>query len=140
MRKEHALKHWRGLDARQDPLPHMVPIPYKTEGSRYGCCGIRIDGGAAFIDAVLSNLQSLIDGENNVTRLELARHAVKKQPGYKSGENAAPEAEVCYIRLHVRGSQGCRASFVFDRHLHKATERYADTIGAVGESLGVIAD
>lgn len=32
------------LGTRPRPLEHMRPIPYKAEGSRYGACGIRIDG------------------------------------------------------------------------------------------------
>ncbi len=130
MRKSDSLKHWRGLEPGQDPLKYMAPIPYKTTGSRYGCDGIRIDGSPAFIDAVLSRLQSLLDGENNVTRLELARHAVKVQPGYKSGQNADAGAEVCYVRLHMRSTQGSAVSSFFDRKLHRATERYAETIDA----------
>lgn len=108
MKKEDALNHWRELEPGQNPLPAMEPIPYKTRGSRYGCAGIRIDGPPAFVDAVLSNLQSLLDGENCVTRLELARREVAppdRARGYKAGENAMPGAEVCYIRLHERGSE-----------------------------------
>ncbi len=129
MTKKQALQHWRDL-APTDPLGSMVPIPYKTTGSRYGCCGIRIDGTPAFIDAVLSQLQSLTAGENNVTRLELARNTVKRQEGYKAGQNAGTGAECCYIRLHMRSADGARMSAFFDRHLHGATEQFADSIGA----------
>lgn len=130
MKKAEALTHWRGMEPSKNPLALMQPIPYKTEGSKYGCSGIRIDGSPEFIDAVLSNLKSLIDGENNVTRLELARHKVEPRPGYSAGVNADSNAEVCYIRLHMRSAQGSAVSAFFDRNLHAASERYADTIGA----------
>ena len=130
MTKAESLDHWRALSPGQNPLSHMAPIPYNTAGGRYGCDGIRIDGSPAFIDAVLSRLQSLLDGENCVTRLELARHAVKVQPGYKSGQNAGKGAEVCYVRLHMRSTQGSAVSSFFDRGLHGATERYAETVQA----------
>ena len=107
--KAEALQNWRDLAPGQDPLEHMRPIPYKSTGSRYGACGIRIDGDPAFIDAVLSNLKPLLDGENQVTRLELARAEVK--PTEINGQRrtfdlALGGAQVCYIRLHMRGSQG----------------------------------
>ncbi len=130
MTKAQTLQAWRSLEPRQNPLALMVPIPAKTTGSRYGCCGVRIDGTPQFIDAVLSNLQGLIDGENNVTRLELARNKVTCKPGYKAGQNASEGAESCYIRLHMRTRQGSHVSAFFDRDLHGASERYAETIGA----------
>jgi len=132
MAKADALKHWQQLQPDADPLAVMRPIPTKTAGSRYGCDGIRIDGSPEFIDAVLSRLQPIIAGENNVTRLELARNPVKRQPGYKSGENADAGAECCYIRLHMRTRGGAAASAFFDRDLHQATEQYAGAIGANG--------
>lgn len=107
--KAEALQDWQDLTPGQDPLEHMRPIPYKAEGSRYGACGIRIDGDPAFIDAVLSNLKPLIHGENQVTRLELARSEVK--PTEINGQRrtfdlATGGAQVCYIRLHMRGHEG----------------------------------
>lgn len=128
MKKEETLKRWKSLEAGQNPLPSMRPIPYKTAGSRYGCCGIRIDGSSEFIDAVLSNLKPLLDGENCVTRLELARSAVKPQNGFKAGQNAGSGAEVCYIRLHERGREGAIVSG-FDSRLRKSTERFANALG-----------
>ena len=130
MKKQEAIEHWKAMESGRNPLAVMSPIPPKTKGSRYGCDGIRIDGSPAFIDAVLSNLQSLLDGENNFTRLELSRNAVKVSPGYKSGKNASMGAECCYIRLHERTSEGAHVSAVFDRDLHEVSERYAETIGA----------
>ena len=128
MKKDEALKHWSGLTPH-DPLPHMKAIPYKAKGSRYGACGIRIDGTPEFINAVLSNLKPLIDGENNVTRLELSRQVVDGSGLGKLLPNAEDKAEVCYVRLHVRGGQGAAASAFFDKHLHKATERFAAAQG-----------
>lgn len=125
MVKAEAMKRWQDLEGKRNPLAHMTPIKPKTRGSRYGCCGIRIDGSPEFIDDVLSNLKALIDGENQVTRLELSRQPVTCKEGYKSGQNAEAHAEVCYIRLHVRGIEGAAASAVFDRHLAGATERFA---------------
>ena len=130
MTKATTLQQWRAMEPGGNPLAAMRPIPYKTGGSKYGCDGIRIDGSPAFIDAVLSCLQGLIDGENNVTRLELARHAVEPKPGYKAGQNADKGAQVCYIRLHLRSTEGAHVSAFFDRNLHGASERYAETIGA----------
>lgn len=123
--KAAALAAWRTLPANQPILPHMQAIPYKATGSRYGACGIRIDGNPAFINAVLSRLQDLIDGENHVTRLELARHVVDGSGLDKSFTNAERNAEVVYIRLHERGREGMIASSIFDRHLAGATDRFA---------------
>lgn len=106
MKKSDTLARWRSLPENTDPLPLMDVIPYKTEGSRYGCCGIRIDGNPEFVDAVLSNLKTLLAGEGIETRLELSRSKVKPQPGRKCGMNACEDAEVCYVRLHERGGEG----------------------------------
>ena len=108
MKKQDALNHWKGLEDNLPVLPVMRPISYKTTGSTYGACGIRIDGSPEFIDAVLSRLKDLIAGESTYTRLELARNEVK--PTTINGEvkhfdNAAIGAECCYIRLHKRGRE-----------------------------------
>lgn len=117
MKKKDALIQWRGLGDNLPIIPHMQPIPYKATGSRYGACGIRIDGSPDFIDAVLSRLKDLLAGENSVTRLELARSEVNKDGGIKKFENAATSkgkpAEVCYIRLHMRGHEGSIAAAIF---------------------------
>lgn len=102
--KAGELARWRRLPETVNPLEHMTPIPYQTRGSRYGACGIRIDGAPEFIDAVLGRLKGLLAGESTTTRLELSRHAVDTA----AYENAAPDAEVCYIRLHARGSRRSR--------------------------------
>lgn len=99
--KRRALEHWQELPEMADPLPVMRPVPYDARGSRYGTCGIRIDGSPAFIDAVLSRLKPLLAGESASTRLQLSRNRVKN--GFKTLPNAREDAECCYIRLHVRG-------------------------------------
>lgn len=134
MQKADALTHWKALPAGLPILPHMTPIPYKASGSTYGACGIRIDGSPAFIDAVLSRLQDLTDGENTVTRLALARSPVEpREVGGKvrAYENAADKAECCYIRLHVRGNEGSHAA-AYEPAKRAASDRYAAALGITG--------
>lgn len=126
MKKSDTLNLWRDLPDRLDPLPKMEVIPYKAEGSRYGACGVRIDGTPEFIDAVLSNLKTLLDGENHLTRLELARSKVDGSKLGKAFHHAGVNSEVCYIRLHQRGGEGARASMIFDKDLHAPTGRFLD--------------
>lgn len=128
-KKSQSLAAWKSLPEGQNPLQHMTPIPYKATGSRYGACGIRIDGNPEFINAVLSRLKPLLDGENNVTRLELARQQVDGSGIGKELHNKDNGAEVVYIRLHQRGREGAIASAVFDKHLHGATARFAEAKG-----------
>lgn len=122
--KAQSLAHWQQLEPGANPLEKMAPIPYKTRGSRYGACGIRIDGTPEFIDAVLSNLKALLDGENIRTRLELSRAKVKReQSGPIDGQkfvNAEEGAECCYIRLHERGRQGMMAHALAARGVARA--------------------
>lgn len=124
MTKKEALQAWRDLKPNQPILPHMTPLAYKSKGSTYGACGIRIDGNPAFVDAVLSRLQDIIDGENHLTRLGLSRNLVDGSKLGKSFDNQEKDAEVCYIRLHTRGNEGAMASAIFDKHLDGATLRY----------------
>ncbi len=124
MKKSETLHQWQNMPDRQPMLKHMNPIPYKARGSTYGACGIRIDGTPEFVEAVLSNLKELIAGENHVTRLALARNVVDGSGIGKELPNAENKAEVCYIRLHVRGNEGAMASMIFDRHLDNATRQY----------------
>ena len=105
MKKEDCLKHWANLTANAPILPHFQAIPYKASGSTYGTCGIRIDGSPAFVDAVLSRLKDLIAGENDMTRLQLARNVVDGSGIGKKLDNAVKNAECCYIRLHTRGGE-----------------------------------
>lgn len=123
MKKAETLQAWRALPAGLPILPHMDPIPYKATGSRYGACGIRIDGSPAFVDAVLSRLHDLLDGENHFTRLELARRPVDGSGIGKDLPNAGKGAECCYIRLHVRGGEAQAMSALFDRSKDGATIR-----------------
>lgn len=124
MRKSETLAQWKELPENVNPLRFMVPVAYKATGSRYGACGIRIDGNPAFVSAVLGKLKDLIDGENHLTRLELARNKVDGSGIGKDLPNADREAECCYIRLHERGREGQYASSFFDKHLAPATERF----------------
>ncbi len=126
--KDKTLAHWKTLK-KTDPLPHMEPIKYKARGSRYGACGIRIDGTPEFIDAVLSQLQSLIPGENSVTRLELSRSQVDGATLGKTFENQANAAEVCYIRLHVRGGESQTMLSRYDAGMKAASLQYAEALG-----------
>lgn len=126
MKKQETMQHWQNMADNQPILKHFRPIPYKATGSTYGACGIRIDGTPQFVDAVLSHLKELIDGENHVTRLQLSRNVVDGSGIGKELPNAERGAEVCYIRLHVRGNQGAMASSFFDKHLDGATERFAN--------------
>lgn len=125
MKKADTINHWKQIPESAPILRHMNPIPYKAEGSKYGACGIRIDGTPSFIDAVLSHLKELLDGENHVTRLELARTRVDGSKLGKAFHNASTDSEVCYIRLHMRGGEGVIASSVFSRDLDAATDRFA---------------
>ena len=114
MKKEETLNQWRELDADQPIMMHMDSIPYKSEGSSYGACGVRIDGSPAFIDAVLSHLKEMISGENGSTRLELARNTVDGRKLGKRFDKALPDAQVCYIRLHERGGEAQQMNAFID--------------------------
>lgn len=114
--KDEVMSQWRRLPSDVNPLPLMRPIPYKAEGSKYGTCGIRIDGTPEFVEAVLGKLKDLLPGENGKTRLELARRKVSPveiRGERKSFENASIDAEVCYIRLHERGDEMQMLNAVF---------------------------
>lgn len=115
--KADAIDGWRKLPADMPMLEHMEAIPYKSEGSTYGACGIRIDGNPEFVDAVLSHLKELIGGENCQTRLGLSRRPVETRLKIRDTEkvfaNTAERAEVCYIRLHERGREGKIMAAVF---------------------------
>lgn len=112
-KKRETLAAWRAMPDNQPIVKHVQPVPYKAKGSRYGACGIRIDGTPAFVDAVLSHLKEMLVCENGFTRLELARHQVDGSGIGKDLPNACKDAEVCYIRVHVRGreAQGMNAMF-----------------------------
>lgn len=106
MTKAEAMQHWNELEANQPIIPHFRPLPYKSSGSTYGSCGIRIDGNSQFIDAVLSRIKDLLACENIETRLGLSRNPVDGKGVNKAFGNADDEAECCYIRLHERGTEG----------------------------------
>lgn len=124
MKKSEAMQNWKLMPQDQPILKHMIPIPYKASGSTYGSCGIRIDGTPEFVSSVLSHLKELINGENHLTRLALARNTVDGKGLNKSLPNQVQNAECCYIRLHMRGAEGAMASAVFDKSLDEATENF----------------
>jgi hypothetical protein len=111
--KEHTLIQWNAAPPNQPILKEMIPIPYKSKGSSYGACGIRIDGTPEFIDAVLSNLKELIAGENGMTRLELSRQRVDGSKLGKEFHKKVHRAEVCYVRLHMRGDEAAHVNTMF---------------------------
>lgn len=111
MKKSQTLAHWRALPDNQNPAPLMRAIPYRSRGSTYGACGIRIDGTPEFVDAVLSRLKPLLALESTSTRLGLSRKEVDSS--FKSVPNAEARAEVCYIRLHQRGRQASLMNAAF---------------------------
>ena len=127
MTKQELLKAWQELPANQTILDKMQPLDAKRKGKTFGLDGIRIDGSEEFVFAVLSRLQDLIAGENNVTRLQLSMNDCSKAEGNFNKGNGG---NVCYIRLRTRTLEGSAASAFFDRHLHKNTEKYAKAIGA----------
>ena len=128
MRKKETLAAWKALPADQPIVKHFRPIGYKTSGSRYGACGIRIDGSPAFVDAVLSHLKEVLVCENGYTRLELSRSMVHKPDNAEIGkrfQNADEDAEVCYIRVHERGGQSLH---IVAAHLGIATPEMQRTV------------
>ena len=127
MTKKELLRKWQELTPNQTILDKMQPIDHKHQGKTFGLDGIRIDGSEDFVFAVLSRLQDLINGENNVTRLQLSMNDCSKAEGDFNKGNGG---NVCYIRLRTRSSQAAAVSAFFDRDLHKATENYANAIGA----------
>ena len=125
--KKQAMKQWAELTPSADPLEVMAPIPYKATGSKYGADAVRITGSPEFVDAILSNLKQIIDGENHVTRLSFSRADVKPTEingETRTFENASAGAQAVYIQLHMRGHEGVIASGVFDRDRDGATERF----------------
>ena len=115
--KKEVLENWKRLEENQPILSEMIPISYKASGSKYGACGIRIDGTPEFIDAVLSHLKELIDGENTETRLQLSRTPVENN-GDHNFCNRENGAECCYIRLHERGNES--------KHFHRIVKHFSD--------------
>jgi len=126
MTKSQLLKEWKSIPSNQPILDKMQPIDARHKGKTFGLDGIRIDGSKDFVYAVLSRLQDLIAGENQVTRLQLSMNDCSKAEGDFNKGNGG---YVCYIRLRTRTMQGAAASAFFDRDLQSATEKYAEAIG-----------
>lgn len=128
MKKSEALKHWQDMPANQNIVKHFTAISPEARGSRYGACGIRIDGNPQFVDSVLSHLKDLLCCENHVTRLSLSLNQVDGSGIGKALDNADSQAVCCYIRLYLRGRQGAIASQFFDRHLDTATKQFGQAL------------
>lgn len=128
-KKKETLAAWRAMAENQPIVKHVRPVKYKAKGSRYGACGIRIDGTPAFVDAVLSHLKELLVCENGYTRLELARHEVDGSGIGKALPNAVMDAEVCYIRVHERGHEARMVNAVFGLE-REATMKFAEALEA----------
>lgn len=108
-KKHETIIAWSAL-SDSNPSESVQPIPYKASGSKYGTCGIRIDGNSEFVDAVLSKLKDMLICENGMTRLELARRQVESVTDFGKGRKktfayADNDSEVCYIRVHERGPE-----------------------------------
>ncbi len=97
--KKQVLNLWQNLPVT-DPATVVKPIPYKHTGAKFAEDSIRITGSCEFINAVLSNLKSMIklDSKFNKTRL---------QPTYmptEDRESGLPSGSwVAYIQVHARG-------------------------------------
>lgn len=104
MKKNEMMYHWAALKENQPIMPHFRSLPYKSQGSRYGTCGIRIDGTPEFVDAVLSHLKELLAAEGTKTRLACSYNEVKPVMG-KGFDNAECNAVCAYIRREDRGDQ-----------------------------------
>ena len=120
-KKAEVLETWSRMPENQSIITHMNTIPYKTSVSKFGACGIRIDGTPQYIDAVLSHMKELLVGENQITRLERSRNDAVSE--FKASPNAEKGGEVCYIRLHMRGREG-QVAAGFDRSLNETTDRF----------------
>ena len=127
LQKGNLLKTWKDLEPCNNLLSKMTPLPPKHKGKTFGLDGIRIDGSKQFVLAVLSRVKDLIDGENQVTRLQLAMQNCDNAEGDFNKGNGG---YVCYVRLHCRTAQGAATSAFFDKDLRKATENFAEAIGA----------
>ena len=117
MKKDEALERWSNLEPNQDPFAVMTPIPYKSKGSTYGADGIRLCGSREFIEACLSNLMPILQGENNDTRLQLTWNEVKPteiKGEVKNFSNAGENAMVCYVQLRERGSKSSQVNNFFN--------------------------
>lgn len=124
--KESTMERWANNPANMPIIKHWTPIPYKSKGSSYGACGIRIDGNPEFIDAVLSRLKDLMDGENGITRLELSRQVVDGSKLGKEFYKKERGAEVLYLRLHMRGNEAQRFNTLFDAKATQRSIRFAE--------------
>ena len=110
MRKAETLQHWRGIEPGQ-PVK-ASPVPYKHTGTTYAQDGIRICGSREFIDSVLSNIKTLLDAENNQTRLGIV---YKASTDRETGEELGGESWNCYVQVHERGREAQMVNALFSR-------------------------
>ena len=123
--KAKLLAKWRKTEPCPNLLEVMESLPPKHKGKTYGLDGIRIDGSPEFIWAVMSRLTDLIDGENQLTRLQLSMNNCSAAEGDFNKGNGG---YVLYLRLHHRTALGSHVSAVFDKDLAGATEKYAQAL------------
>ena len=98
LRKAEFLKHWQALTPTE-AIPQSA-IPYKHEGSTYGEDSVRLTGSPEFVDAILSRIKDLLDGENGETRLGVNYGEIEP----REGKNPPPPGTIaCYIQRHWRG-------------------------------------
>lgn len=110
MRKAETLHHWRGLEPGQ-PVK-ASPVPYRHKGSTYDQDGVRICGSREFIDSVLSNLKTLLDAENNRTRLGIV---YKASTDRETGKELGGESWNCYVQVHERGREAQMVNALLSR-------------------------
>lgn len=111
--KSEILQRWK-TQPETDPrelLEAFEPVPAGKKGSRFGECGIRVDGTLRHIFAVIGRLKPYILLDNTETRLELGIMPIKERT--KTGENTVSFGEFtgrysCYIRFSERTENGKR--------------------------------
>ena len=100
-KKRDILRFWKTLpgvaDDRNIPVK-MKPIPYEYEGSTYNQDGIRITGGAEFINTILPKLKDLIGYENPNSKLSLIYRETTPE-----GQRGGDRSFAFYIKAKERG-------------------------------------
>lgn len=93
-RMDQIIARWRDLEPNQNIVVNMTAIPHRSIGSKFGNDTIRIDGSMNFIDSALSNLQSLLDGNTDTTRINVTIMPIVNKP----------DRFACYIHLAERST------------------------------------
>jgi hypothetical protein len=124
--KSELLRQWRDLEPNQDPLSVMQPIT--GGGSSYGGDGIRICGSAEFVSCVLSRLQDMTDGENDLMILKASHSIVKPtEINGKVKDWKYSGGHCVYIQLGIRSGCGIGDS--------AATNSYIDRVPGLRAKL-----